>query len=137
MIQFVKAYQRTGEHFMAESLGPGFQLRTLGCGFIIGEWTDEDIAAAREAWEVARQALTNGTCDLLILDEILYPVMAGVISTEELIAALTSRTPGQHVVLTGREAPPEVLQVADLVTDMQCLKHPYDVGVPAQEGIEF
>lgn len=137
MIQFLKANERTGECMLAERLGPQFTLKTMGAGFVIGEWSEEDIAAAREAWEAAKEAIASGDCDMVILDEITYCLREDVIPVEEVLEALVARPEELHVVLTGRKAPAELIEAADLVTDMQCVKHPYEAGTGAQKGIEF
>jgi cob(I)alamin adenosyltransferase len=112
--------------------------------FAIGEgftWdsTDltEDAAVARRAWEHARSMLLAGEHRLLILDEITYPMTWGWISTDEVVAALRDRPAKVNVVLTGRDAPAELVAVADTVTEMRKVKHAYDTGVLAKKGIDY
>lgn len=137
MIQFMKSDTRTGEHAMAVRLGDLIDLRAMGTGFVIGEWSEEDIAAAREAWHAASEAITQAAAPLVVLDEITYPLNAGVICEDEVIAALHSRPEHVTVVLTGRGASEGLIAAADLATYMECVKHPYEQGIKAQEGIEY
>lgn len=136
MVQFVKA-QDTGEHRAAARLAPEFQIDALGTGFVIGEWQPEDIAAAREAWNVAREAIGSGQWDLVVLDEITYVLNAGAVTQDELGAALSERPGHVTVVITGRDAPAALMLEADLVTEMVSVKHPFGRGIRAQRGIEY
>ena len=136
VIQFLKR-RRGGEHSAAERLAPELEIRPLGAGFVRGEWTAEDRRAAREAWAAAEKALLGGQHDLVILDEITYAIRPDVIPADEVLELLRRRPGRVHVVLTGREAPQALIDEADLVTEMQCLKHPYEEGIKAQAGIEF
>jgi cob(I)alamin adenosyltransferase len=137
MIQFVKAEQPTGEALAALRLGPEFSLRTLGRGFVFDEWTPEDIAAAREAWEAAREAVASGAWRMVILDELTYCLREDVVPAGEVVAALAARPAGMHVVITGRDAPALLVEAADLVTEMCAVKHPFEAGVRAQKGVEY
>jgi len=93
-------------------------------------------AALYRAHRTSRFAL-SGTYGLIILDEINYVLGYGYISVDEVICTLQSRPPHVHVVLTGRNAPDEIISIADCVTEMRDIKHPYRAGVPAQKGIDF
>lgn len=137
MIQFIKSDTRSGEQRIADRLGPEFTLQAMGTGFVFDEWSEQDIAAAREAWDAARDAILSGDPDIVILDEITYCIRDNVIPVGDVLDLLARRPEGMHVVLTGRDAPPELLDAADLVTDMQCVKHPFAAGIRAQRGIEF
>ncbi len=97
----------------------------------------EDLALVREAWDLARQVLKAGDHDLVILDEINLALAFNLISLEEGLEALRLRPPWVEVVLTGRQAPPEIIELADLVTEMRPLKHYFAGGVPARRGIEW
>jgi cob(I)alamin adenosyltransferase len=137
MRQFVKSRGlRAGEHRAALRLDVA--IRAEGAGFTNrSEDRTADVAAARECWEACRAALADPTCDVLICDEITYPLRYGWLPVGEVLAALRDRPAHQHVVLTGRDALPELIDVADLVTEMRMCKHPHSLGVAAQKGVEF
>src|SRR5262245_32677579 len=136
IIQFIKGKWKTGELQAAERLG--LELMTMGKGFT---WEsknlEEDKALMRQAWSVAFEKILSGNYDLIILDEINYVLGYGYIPVDDVIRTLQSRPPHVHVVLTGRNAPEEVVSVADCVTEMREIKHPYRSGIPAQKGIDF
>ncbi|HEY3117863.1 MAG TPA: cob(I)yrinic acid a,c-diamide adenosyltransferase [Chloroflexota bacterium] len=137
MFQFIKSRTANwGENRAAKKLG--VEMIPLGDGFT---WMSHDIekdrALAREGWEQCRAALTDPEYSVVILDELTYLMKFGWLDVQELIAALRDRPAGQHVVITGRDAPPELIEFADLVTEMQERKHPYKSGIKAQPGIEF
>src|SRR5438105_1653609 len=131
VVQFVKGGKwKTGERKLADHLG--IEWHTLGDGFT-WESTDLDETAAkgRHAWEVAREKLGSGEYDLLILDELTYAVKYGWVPVEEVVAGLRDRAPKTSVVITGRDAPTEIVDLADTVTEMRKVKHVYDQGVKA------
>src|ERR1700730_1367157 len=137
VVQFVKSGKwKTGEHALAEHLG--VEWHTMGDGFT---WEstdlDETAAKARHAWEVARAKLASGDYDLLILDELTYAVSFGWVPAEDVVAGITGRARKTNVVITGRDAAPELIEVADTVTEMRKIKHAYDVGIQAKKGIEY
>lgn len=104
--------------------------------FIVREPEDEDIRLAREGLAECEQALRSGAYDLVVLDEASIAVHYRLFSTAELLAAIAARPPHVEVVVTGRRAPPELVARADLVTEMREIKHYYQGGVVAREGIE-
>ena len=136
IIQFIKGKWKTGELQAAERLGLEFM--PMGKGFT---WEsknlEEDKALMRQAWSVASEKILSGAYDLIILDEINYVLGYGYIPVDEVIRTLQSRPPHVHVVLTGRNAPEEIVAIADCVTEMREIKHPYRNGIPAQKGIDF
>ena len=137
VVQFVKGGKwKTGERKLADHLG--IEWHTLGDGFT-WESTDLDETAAkgRHAWEVAREKLASGTYQLLILDELTYAAKYGWVPTEEIVAGLQARAPKTNVVITGRDAPAEIVDLADTVTEMRKVKHAYDQGIRASKGIEY
>src|SRR5579863_2374784 len=137
VVQFVKGGKwKTGERKLADHLG--IEWHTLGDGFT-WESTDLDETAAkgRHAWEVAAAKLASGEYDLLILDEITYAVKYGWVPAADVAAGIRNRAPRTNVVMTGRGAAPELLEVADTATEMVKLKHAYDLGVTAKKGIEY
>jgi cob(I)alamin adenosyltransferase len=137
VLQFVKARTSNyGENRAAKKLG--IEVIPLGEGFT---WLSEDIekdkATARECWEMARQKIASGQYDIVVLDEMTYPMSYGWIPVEEVIDALRQRPQGLHVIITGRDAPQELIDFADLVTEMREVKHPYQKGLKARPGIDF
>jgi cob(I)alamin adenosyltransferase len=137
VVQFVKGGKwKTGERKLADHLG--IEWHTLGDGFT-WESTDMDETAAkgRHAWDVAAVKLASGDYDLLILDEVTYAVKYGWVPVADVVEGITKRAARTNVVLTGRDAGPELLDVADTATEMRKLKHAYDRGIKAKKGIEY
>lgn len=141
MIQFVKSATDSGEELAAERLGPGFELITTGKGFlnIPGQTAplSDHKKAAEEAFDLARQRIASGYWDIVILDEINVAVDLGLVDRKLLLDHLRNKPKKLHVILTGRNAHPDILEAADIVTEMRLIKHPYDDGVAAQKGIDF
>ena len=137
-VQFIKNDKSMyGEQMAAEKLG--IEMIPSGRGFT---WTSKDLAEdasrARNGWRIAKEIIAAGDHDVVVLDEITYPMRYGWIDTAEVVATLQARPPMVHVVLTGRHAPAEIIDAADLVTEMRQVKHPYhDQNIGAQRGIEF
>jgi cob(I)alamin adenosyltransferase len=125
-----------GEEKMGRDLGIDWW--ALGDGFT---WDSDDIdeseAIAREAWASARSRMASDQYDLLILDEITYPINWGWIELEDVLAAIESRPPRLNLILTGRDAPGPLVEAADTVTEMRKVKHAYDAGVMAKRGIDY
>jgi|SRR5215510_4899563 len=137
VIQFVKGGKwKTGERKLADQLG--IEWHTLGDGFT---WESTDLERTaelgRQAWAVAAEKLASGAYDLLVLDEVTYPVKYGWIDAETVAGAIRDRAPRTSVVATGRAAPAELIEVADTVTEMRKVKHAYEAGISAMKGIEF
>ena len=139
MVQFIKGSWHYGELDAVEPFGEKFQIRPMGKGFLKlgGKPDPEHIAAAHEAWETAREALFSEQYDMIILDEINYAISYGLLPVGEIVEALKEKPDELHVVLTGRNAAPEIIEAADLVTEMREIKHPYQKGIDAQRGIEY
>jgi cob(I)alamin adenosyltransferase len=137
VVQFIKGKWKTGERLFAEKL-PELEFHVMGLGFT---WESDDLsrdkAAARAAWETARAAIASGERDLVVLDEITYTFHYGFLELDEVLEALRARPPHVHVVLTGRNAPPALVELADLVTEMTPVKHPFEAGIKAQIGVDF
>ena len=137
MIQFIKGKWKTGERKLGEQT-PNLTWLTMGHGFT---WEsldlDRDREAARAAWNIASAWLLDESYDLVVFDEITYVINYHFIPLDEVLSALQARRPDLHVILTGRDAPAELSAIADVVTEMQAVKHPYRDGVSAQKGIEF
>ena len=138
MIQFMKGGGPYGEHLAAPRLAPYLTIVQTGReGWVNRDNPDpEDIRLAREALEMADEALTGGRYDLVILDEINGAVSFGLIDVEDVLALMAKRPPAVELVLTGRNAADRVVAAADLVTEMREVKHYYRAGVPARIGIE-
>lgn len=136
VVQFMKSGGwRVGEEQVCRDR-LGVDWWAIGEGFT-WESTDltEDEATAQEAWRHARSVIEGGAHQLVVLDEVTYPMTFGWIDTDEVVAVL--RAAGVHVVCTGRDAPPALVEAADTVTEMRKVKHAYDAGISAMKGIEF
>jgi cob(I)alamin adenosyltransferase len=139
MVQFIKGKWSCGEHKAAAELLDGrLEIHPMGDGFT---WDTQDREAdkrrVREGWDLAMEKVATGRYRMLILDELIYVLSYGYFPVEEVLAFLAARPPDLHVVLTGRNPPPELVEAADLVTEMVAVKHPYQAGIKAQKGIEF
>jgi cob(I)alamin adenosyltransferase len=138
MIQFMKGKSEIGEIKAAQKLAPYLTLLPMGRGTFVSKdkLHPEDINIAREGFLVAEKAIQNKECDVVILDEINVAVEYGLISLADLLHLLDSKPEEVEIVLTGRNARPELLEKADLVTEMVKRKHYFDEGVPARKGME-
>ncbi|QGU02268.1 Cob(I)yrinic acid a,c-diamide adenosyltransferase [Corynebacterium kalinowskii] len=145
VFQFVKSAKwKVGEEAVFKRLGelePGsVEWHKMGEGW---SWTkkqgsDEDHAQdARDGWEEVKRRLNTETHDFYVLDEFTYPIKWGWVDVDDVVATLKNRPGTQHVVITGRDADPKLIEVADLVTEMTKIKHPMDVGRKGQKGIEW
>ncbi|MFN2529661.1 MAG: cob(I)yrinic acid a,c-diamide adenosyltransferase [Pyrinomonadaceae bacterium] len=140
MIQFMKSRNdRYGEHESAQKLG--IEVHTMGDGFT---WDtknrEQDIKTARETWALCLEKMRSGDYDLLVFDELVYVVSYKMLPVEEVLVefrAIRKLYPALHLVVTGRDAPQELIEAADLVTEMREIKHPFSAGIRAQQGIEF
>jgi cob(I)alamin adenosyltransferase len=137
VVQFLKSGEwKVGEESVGRQLGIDWW--ALGDGFT---WDSEDIgeseAIAREAWSSARSRIESGRYDLLILDEITYPINWGWIDLDEVLVAIAGRPPRLNLILTGRDAPSALVDAADTVTEMRKVKHAFDAGVMARRGIDY
>ncbi|SFN04015.1 cob(I)yrinic acid a,c-diamide adenosyltransferase [Thermodesulforhabdus norvegica] len=138
IFQFIKGSWHYGEMESIKRL-PGVEMYRLGEGFTWKkEDTGRDAELAREGWKKARKAIMDGRYDMVILDEINYVFHHGFLDPVEVCDVLKNRPPQLHVVLTGNHAPQEIIDIADLVTEMRMIKHHYvDQQIKAQRGIEF
>ena len=141
MVQFIKGSWHYGELDAANMLGDDrFEIRPMGRGFVKvgGAETDpEDIRMAEDCWEAGRAAIYSGTYDLVILDEINYTVSYKMLDPIKVVEALKNRPEQVHVICTGRNAHPLLVEQADMVTEMKEVKHPYTKGILAQRGIDY
>jgi cob(I)alamin adenosyltransferase len=138
IVQFVKGAWETGERKLLEKFPDLVTCRAMGEGFT---WDTQDrardIAAARAAWEVAKAMLADPAYELLLFDELNIVLRYDYLPLDEVVAALKAKPRDLHVIVTGRNAKPELIEIADLVTEMTLVKHPFRAGVKAQKGIEF
>jgi cob(I)alamin adenosyltransferase len=139
IIQFVKGKWQTGERVALEKFGDLVSINTMGEGFT---WDTQDrqrdIAAARAAWERAKAIIAAGKHKVVLLDELNIVLRYDYLPLAEVVAFLRDEKPADvHVIVTGRNAADELIDVADLVTEMEVIKHPFRSGVKAQKGIEF
>ncbi len=138
VVQFVKGRWQTGERAALNRFGDQVTINTMGEGFT---WETQDrardIAAARAAWDKARDLIMDSEHDLVLLDELNIVLRYEYLPLDEVLAVLQARPPMKHVVVTGRNAREELIEAADLVTEMEQVKHPFRSGVKAQKGIEF
>ncbi len=138
VVQFIKGAWHTAERDALQKFGEQVSWHTMGEGFT---WETQDlqrdIAAAKRAWAKAKELMADPSFALVILDEINIALRYDYLDLQEVIAALVGRRPGLHVVVTGRNAKPELIEAADLVTEMTLVKHHFAAGVKAQPGIEF
>jgi len=141
MVQFIKGSWHYGELDAAKMLGDDkFEIRPMGRGFVkIGgaETDPEDLRLAEECWETGREAIYSGKYDLVILDEINYTISYKMLAAQMVADALKARPEQVHVICTGRNAHPLLVEQADLVTEMKEVKHPYTKGILAQRGIDY
>ncbi len=140
MLQFLKGSWHYGELDAAKIFGENFIMKQLGRGFVKvgGADTDpEDIKMVEDAWEEARREILSGNWDLIVLDEINYAISYGMLDPQKVVTTLLERPPMLHVILTGRNAHPSIIEIADTVTEMKQVKHAYEKGVLAQRGIEY
>jgi cob(I)alamin adenosyltransferase len=134
--QFMKVPSaRFGEHRMFEQLG--IAIEGLGDGF---SWKSQDLdhsaQLARDGWQKAKASILSGDNFMVVLDEMTYPLIYGWMPLDDVLDTLRSRPKHVHVVITGRRCPPEIIGLADTVTEMTKIKHAFEAGIPAQRGIE-
>ncbi len=141
VVQFIKGTMKAGEEQAAKMLAPYVDWTIGGRGFTAGPWNkathEEHVAAAQATLKIAEEKLLSGEFRMVVLDEVLGAINAKIVSVEQVLSLIQRKPPMVHLVLTGRGAPPEIIDAADLVTEMRLIKHPYEQGVVAQKGVEF
>ncbi len=141
MVQFIKGSWHYGELDAARTLGEErFKILPMGRGFVktgVEKPDPEDVRLVEQAWELASQKIRSGEYDLVILDEINYAISYKMLDPEKVVQTLKEKPEMVHVILTGRNAHPQIVDLADLVTEMREVKHPYQKGIVAQRGIEY
>ncbi len=138
VFQFVKSGKwKVGEHKAAMALG-GIDWEKMGDGWT---WTSRDLEEsaerAREGWEEVKRRIAEERYETLVLDEFTYPMTFGWVDTDEVVDVLVNRPGFQHVIVTGRDAPEQLVAAADLVSEVRKVKHPFDQGIRGQQGIEW
>ena len=138
IVQFIKGNWKTGEKMFFQKLNDQCQILTMGEGFT---WDtknyEQDVRAANRAWEQCCAFLHDDVHQLVIFDEINYILHYNFLDLQMVIAELKKKPHMKHVILTGNQAPAELIKIADLVTEMKCIKHPYQEGIKAQPGIDY
>jgi cob(I)alamin adenosyltransferase len=137
MLSFIKnTTSNFGEERAARKLG--IELIPLGNGFTwLSDDLEKDRALAQECWALCKEKIASGAYDVLVLDEITYPINFGWLDAGDVIEVLRNRPRDLHVVITGRDAPQALIDFADLVTEMREVKHPFQAGIKAQAGVDF
>ena len=138
VVQFIKGRNSTGEELFFRRFPEQVRYHVMGEGFT---WETQDrqrdIAAAEAAWEVSREMLRDPSIGLVVLDELNIALKHGYLDLEQVLTDLQARPPMQHVLVTGRGAKPEMIDLADTVTEMNVVKHAFQAGIKAQKGIEL
>ncbi|HHT9153303.1 MAG TPA: cob(I)yrinic acid a,c-diamide adenosyltransferase [Candidatus Hypogeohydataceae bacterium YC40] len=136
IIQFLKDRQ-TGEIKAAKNI-PNLTILQFGSGhFVNNKPTQEDFDIAQRAWQIARESVLSGTYDMVILDEINGAIHYKMVDVEEVLKLIEERSPHVELILTGRYAHPRLIEMADLVSEIKVIKHPYARGISAREGVEY
>ena len=138
IVQFIKGQWKTGEEEALKKFGDQCQIHAMGEGFT---WEtqnfEEDVKRARVAWDLCKKFLHDKEHDLVMFDELNYVLKYNFLDVKEIVEELGKKPALKHVFITGGGAPKEIMDIADLVTEMKCVKHPYHQGIKAQPGIEY
>lgn len=137
VVQFIKGQWECGEHLLFQN-HPLVEFHVMNTGFT---WEtqdrEKDIAAARATWQHAAQLLSNPEVQVVLLDELTYMLTYGYLDAAEVLAALAARPPGQHVIVTGRNASEGLIAMADTVSEVQDIRHAFNHGIRVQKGIDY
>jgi cob(I)alamin adenosyltransferase len=138
VVQFIKGKWKTGERLFFQRFPDQVRFEVMGEGFT---WDTQDrardVAAAEAAWATSVEMINDPDLDLVLLDELNIALRYDYLDVTAVVAALAARPPAKHVCITGRNAKPELLAIADLVTEMTLVRHPFDQGFKAQRGVDF
>ncbi len=140
MLQFLKGSWHYGELDAVKAFGDNFVMKQMGRGFVkVGraETDPEDIRLVEECWKESEEAILSGAWDLVVLDEINYAITYKMLDPAKVVEVLKRKPEMVHVILTGRNAHPTIVELADTVTEMREVKHAYQKGIEAQRGIEY
>lgn len=137
-LQFMKGKEESGEQLLDGSNAPLIEIRAFGAGFLKkGGDREPHRKAVEEGWERAARELSDGGCDILVLDEISHVINLGLLSVEEVVKTICERRQGLHLVLTGRSMPQALIDLADTVTEMKEIRHAFHAGTAAIGGIDY
>lgn len=140
IIQFIKSYKRYGELKFVKKYDCGIEIKTMGKGYvgIKGDLHpfEEHVKAAKKTLEFAKQQILSKKYDIIVLDEINIALDKKLLAVKDVTNLIKQKPPELHLVLTGRGAPRKLIQLADLVSEVKDIKHPFKKGIPAQKGIE-
>jgi len=141
IVQFIKNFQNYGESKFVKKYHCGIKIKSIGKGYVQIKGDkypfEEHVKAAKQALEFAKEKILSKRYDIVILDEINIALDKKLITTSEVIKLIQQKPPDLHLVLTGRNAPKKLIQLADLVSEVKDIKHPYKKGILAQKGIEY
>ncbi len=138
MIQFIKGDWKCGEHDGVKHFGDLVEIHTMGKGFTWkSEDIEKDIKLAREAWAFAVQTIQEANYSMIILDELTYLIKYNMVEENDILDVLKNKPEDLHIVITGRDASAGLIGIADLVTEMKEIKHPFSKGVSAQPGFDY
>jgi len=139
IIQFIKNLENTGEIMAAKKIfAEHLEIYPMGTGFTWDAKDREELhLAAEKGWALAREKINSGSYSMVILDELTYALNYGLLDQDEVIAFLEQKPEKLHIIITGRDASDKLIALADLVTEMKEIKHPYKKGIKAMKGIEF
>ncbi len=138
MIQFIKGSWHYGELDSAKKFSKNFELIPMGEGFTwVTKDKKRDTLVAEKTWELCKEKISSNNYKLIVLDEINIALRYNYLDVQEVITFLKKKPKDLHIILTGRDAPPELIEIADLVTEMKVIKHPFKKGIKAQKGIEY
>jgi cob(I)alamin adenosyltransferase len=139
IIQFIKGTMDTGELHSAAEFGEMLEIIRVGEGFTWDRSVprEKHEEAAKEGLEIAADSLESGGWRVVVLDEILYALGAKLVALEDIKSIIRKKPADVHLILTGRGAPPELIDLADMVSEIRAVKHPFEKGIPAQKGVDF
>ena len=137
IVQFIKGKWPTGEAMYFAENNEKIEFHTMGTGFTWDEERDQTKEAALSAWRLAKEKIVNGNHGMIVLDELTYLIKYDLVPEVEIVDVLSKKPRPMHIVISGRDASPNLIEIADLVSEIKAVKHPYASGVKAQKGIEF
>lgn len=138
IIQFIKCLRSVGEVKVSEKLKPNYEIIPMGSGYVFDKKKAiKERIKAKEAWKFVKEKIMSNEYDIIVLDEFTHTLNFEFIDLNDALKTLLNKPKELHIIITGRNAPKELIDIADLVTEMKNVKHPYDKGIKGQRGIEF